>query len=82
MKTKEEITENWLYRYTGTNINEFGKYVLLTNFYKYVQLFAEWFKVPINGEDRSMPTATSDNISIVNFGIFSFYNGFLPRRYH
>lgn len=71
MKTKEEITENWLYRYTGTNIEDFGKYVLLTNFHKYVQLFAEWNKVPIYGEDRAMPSATSDNITIVNFGMGS-----------
>jgi AMP nucleosidase len=71
MKTKEEITENWLYRYTGANVEDFGKYVLLTNFHKYVQLFAEWNNVPILGEDRAMPTATSDNISIVNFGMGS-----------
>ena len=71
MKTKEEITQNWLYRYTGTHVNEFGKYVILTNFYKYVQLFSEWNNVPIKGSDRSMATATSDNISIVNFGMGS-----------
>jgi AMP nucleosidase len=71
MKSKAEITENWLFRYTGTNLEEFGKYVLLTNFFKYVKLFSEWYKVPIKGEDRSMPSATSDNISIVNFGMGS-----------
>ena len=32
MKTKEEIVENWLPRYTGLELEEFGKYILLTNF--------------------------------------------------
>jgi len=71
MKSKAEITENWLYRYTGTSHHEFGKYVLLTNFNKYVQLFSQWNNVPVKGEDRTMPTATSENISIVNFGMGS-----------
>jgi hypothetical protein len=34
MKTKEEIVENWLPRYTGANLDQFGKYILLTNFSK------------------------------------------------
>ena len=32
MKTKEEIVNNWLPRYTGTKLEDFGKYILLTNF--------------------------------------------------
>ena len=37
MKTKEEIVENWLPRYTGASLDQFGKYILLTNFSNYVR---------------------------------------------
>ncbi|MEO0777102.1 MAG: AMP nucleosidase, partial [Bacteroidota bacterium] len=30
MKTKQEIVENWLPRYTGTALEDYGDYVLLT----------------------------------------------------
>ena len=39
MKTKDEIVHNWLPRYTGKNLEEFGEYILLTNFSKYIHLF-------------------------------------------
>ena len=42
MKTKQEIVENWLPRYTGLPLEKFGKYILLTNFQNYVDRFAEW----------------------------------------
>jgi AMP nucleosidase len=71
MKTKKEITENWLPRYTGTPLNEFGEYILLTNFQHYVDLFAEWHNVPVNGKERTMPSATAGNITIINFGMGS-----------
>ena len=71
MKSKEEIVNNWLPRYTGVAIEDFGKYVLLTNFQNYVELFAKKFKVPVMGVDRNMPTATAENISIINFGMGS-----------
>lgn len=35
MKTKEEIVANWLPRYTKRSLNDFGEYILLTNFNKY-----------------------------------------------
>jgi AMP nucleosidase len=71
MKTKEEIVQNWLPRYTGQSLNDFGKYILLTNFSNYVKLFAEWHKVPIIGEDKPMQCATADGITIINFGMGS-----------
>ncbi len=71
MRTREEIVENWLPRYTGTAIDEFGKYILLTNFNQYLNLFASKFNTKINGLDRAMPSATHENISIVNFGMGS-----------
>lgn len=72
MFTKEEIAQNWLPRYTGTPINEFGDYILLTNFKSAVTQFANRFNVPIRGLDRPMQTATNaDGLSIINYGIGS-----------
>ncbi|MHA8052535.1 AMP nucleosidase [Aquirufa sp. OSTEICH-129A] len=71
MKTKEEIVQNWLPRYTGTPLESFGQYILLTNFKNYVDMFAEKFGVEILGKDRPMQTATADNITIINFGMGS-----------
>jgi AMP nucleosidase len=71
MKTKEEIVKNWLPRYTGESLENFGKYILLTNFSNYIQLFAEWNNVPLIGEGRPMQCATSDSITIINFGMGS-----------
>jgi len=71
MKTKQEIVNNWLPRYTGTPIEKFGKYILLTNFSKYVQLFAEWNNVEETNMDKPMPNATANGITIINFGMGS-----------
>ena len=71
MKSKEEIVNNWLPRYTGVPLEKFGKYILLTNFQYYVELFAEKFGVPVDGEDKNMPTATHNNVTIINFGMGS-----------
>jgi len=71
MRTKEEIVQNWLPRYTGRPIEEFGKYILLTNFQLYVEMFAAKFEVPILGDDRNMPNASAEGITIINFGMGS-----------
>jgi AMP nucleosidase len=71
MKTKEEIVTNWLPRYTGEPLDAFGRYILLTNFESALRTFAEWHKVPIAGEDKPMPSATADNITMINFGMGS-----------
>ena len=52
MKTKEEIVANWLPRYTKRSLNDFGEYILLTNFNKYVELFADKFNVPVLGRGK------------------------------
>ena len=71
MKTKDEIVHNWLPRYTGEKLDNFGKYFLLTNFSNYVELFAEWNNVEIVGTDKPMQCATADDITIINFGMGS-----------
>ena len=71
MKTKEEIVTNWLPRYTGTPLEQFGEYILLTNFIGYVNIFADKYDVEIIGTDKAMQTATHGNITIINFGMGS-----------
>ncbi|MCG8571356.1 MAG: AMP nucleosidase [Spirochaetes bacterium] len=72
MKTKLEIAKNWLPRYTGTKIDDFGDYILLTNFGNYVEKFADRFNCNLNGIGRPMQAATnSSGLSIINFGMGS-----------
>ena len=71
MKTKKEIVENWLPRYTKRQLEDFTPYILLTNFNKYVEIFANHYEVPIVGQDANMPNASADGITIINFGMGS-----------
>lgn len=71
MKTKSEIVDNWLPRYTGRKVEDFGKYILLTNFQNYVQSFAEMHNVEVDGMGRNMPSSTAEGITIINFGMGS-----------
>ena len=71
MKTKEEIVTNWLPRYTGTALEDFGQYILLVNFQNYVHMFAEMHGVQVCCEDKPMPNATAEGITIINFGMGS-----------
>ncbi len=71
MNNKEEIVNDWLPRYTGTELDEFGQYILLTNFHNYVDIFAEKFGVAVKGRKRAMQTATHGDITIINFGMGS-----------
>lgn len=67
MQTKEEIVNNWLPRYTGAALSEFGEYILLTNFSGYLEIFAEINKCEIKGKDKAMPIATANGITMINF---------------
>jgi AMP nucleosidase len=72
MQTKTEITRNWLPRYTGMPLDQFGDYILVTNFGDYVRRFAKIFDCRIYGEDRTMQAATNDyGLTIINYGIGS-----------
>lgn len=71
MKSKKEIVDNWLPRYTGESLSNFGEYILLTNFQYYVHLFAKWNKIKVIGLDKPMPNATASGITIINFGMGS-----------
>lgn len=71
MQTKQEIVENWLPRYTGLSLDQFGDYIILVNFSHYVELFSQWHQVPILGQHRPMQHATANRITIINFGMGS-----------
>lgn len=71
MISKEEITKEWLPRYTGMPLKDFGEYILLTNFTKYIHDFAEQFNVKVFGQEKAMQAATAENITIINFGMGS-----------
>ncbi|HBH48509.1 MAG TPA: AMP nucleosidase [Bacteroidales bacterium] len=71
MKTKHDIVSNWLPRYTGIPLEDFGKFILLTNFNKYLEIFAEMHQVSIQGEDTNMPSVTRGDITMINFGMGS-----------
>jgi AMP nucleosidase len=71
MITKKDIVSNWLPRYTGEKLENFGEYILLTNFSNYITLFSALNSVSIVGIDKPMQCATANNITIINFGMGS-----------
>ena len=71
MKDKNEIVSNWLPRYTGVPLENFGQHILLTNFGGYVDQFARLTGAEVLGRDRPMPSATADGITMINFGMGS-----------
>lgn len=71
MDTKDKIVQNWLPRYTGVELEDFGEYILLTNFSNYLDRFADHFGVEVHGRTRPMQSATAQNITIINFGMGS-----------
>ena len=72
METKLDISKNWLPRYTGMPLDDFGDHILITNFSEYVTKFANQFSCELKGEGRAMQAATnSDGLTIINYGIGS-----------
>jgi len=71
MKTKADIVKDWLPRYTDTPLTQFSKYILLTNFSNYLELFASKYHVQVFGAGKPMQTVSADNITLINFGIGS-----------
>jgi len=72
LKNKADIVRNWLPRYTGRPLNEFGKFILLTNFSNYLNLFSVWHNnAPVIGLDKPMQSVSADGITLINFGMGS-----------
>ena len=58
-------------RYTHHPLEDFGSYILLTNFNNYVDIFCEELGVEKPDYDANMRMATANGISIINFGMGS-----------
>ncbi|MBP9160419.1 MAG: AMP nucleosidase [Flavobacteriales bacterium] len=71
MHTKEDIVKNWLPRYTGVELNDFKKYVLLTNFDNYLHLFAAQTGATLHGVGKPMQVAIAEDMVMINFGMGS-----------
>ncbi len=71
MKTKQEIVDNWLPRYTGCSLDSFGKYILLINFSQYLDLFCSIYDTKVINNSVPMPCATANGITMINFGMGS-----------
>ena len=72
MNKKDTIAFDWLKRYTGTNPENYGDWILLTNFQNYVEKFSKRFDSTINGVGGPMTSSINDDgLSIINFGIGS-----------
>lgn len=71
MNNRQEIVENWLQRYTKQSLESFGKYILLTNFNNYVDIFCRQCGIEPTHYDGNMRAVTADGITMINFGIGS-----------
>jgi AMP nucleosidase len=69
---EEQIARDTLERYSGSEIKDFQPFLLLTNFPKYVQYFAETRDIPIiEGSMFKVAHSPKDSISILDFKIGS-----------
>ena len=71
MLSKEQIIEDWLPRYTGEKLENFGKYILLTNFSNYIDMFGEIFNAKVADASKPFQCITAEKITIINFGMGS-----------
>jgi len=71
VRTKQEIVENWLPRYTGVELAEFRPYVLLTNFNNYLDIFCRQTGAELRGQGRPMQVAVAEDMVMINFGMGS-----------
>lgn len=58
-------------RYTGEKLENFGEYILVCNFFNYIEKFAAAHNVEVIGIGKPMQCATANNITIINFGMGS-----------
>ncbi len=71
MRTKKEIVNNWLPRYTGLELDAFKKHILLTNFGNYIELFVNLTGATVHGQGKALQTAITDDLMMINFGMGS-----------
>jgi AMP nucleosidase len=71
VKSKEEIVQNWLPRYTGLELGELKRHILLTNFSNYVEIFANLTGATVHGSGKALQTAIAGDMMMINFGMGS-----------
>ncbi|WP_348663220.1 AMP nucleosidase [Chlamydia vaughanii] len=70
--SEQKIAQDMLERYSGSTVEEFCPYLLLTNFSHYTNVFAEAYQVPIaQGSMFSAAHAPQINTSILDFKLGS-----------
>ncbi|WP_213358400.1 AMP nucleosidase [Chlamydiifrater phoenicopteri] len=71
-KHEEKIARDTLERYSGSDIQDFCPFLLLTNFSYYIRVFAKMFQTPITeGSMFSAAHAPDQRISILDFKLGS-----------
>lgn len=71
MQRPDKIAHDTLERYTGSAVGDFGKYILLTNFAKYVETFAALTRSEVKDFNWKVAHWKEKNLSILDFGIGS-----------
>ena len=71
MKEKIDIVRDWLPRYTGERLENFGSHVLLTNFIGYLEIFCRLTGATIIDREKPMPCATANGLTMIDFGMGS-----------
>lgn len=72
MPEQLELARDWLPRYTGMSLDQFGDHILLTNFRYHLEAFADRFGCDLLGDNKPMQAATNtQGLTIINFGIGS-----------
>lgn len=67
----DSYARNTLERYTGSSVEEFGSYILLCNFQRYVEDFSEISSSPIKSGYWNVVHDQKSDISIINHGVGS-----------
>ncbi len=67
----DKYARDTLERYTGSSVNDFGSYILLVNFQKYLSYFAQASCVDIQSGHWSVVHDKKNDISVINFGVGS-----------
>jgi AMP nucleosidase len=60
-----------LERYTGSSLDQFGSYILLCNFQRYIDQFAELTGASVQSANWSVVHDQENSISLINFGVGS-----------
>ncbi|MAW07431.1 MAG: AMP nucleosidase [Halobacteriovoraceae bacterium] len=72
-KAKHKIAIDMLERYTGHDIKDFQKQIILTNFHKYIETFNETFSDSYHTKGSAFQASTSKkaHVTIIEFGVGS-----------